>query len=143
MTASGPNQPPAISCGSTTVDRSATMPTKILRSVGKALSLLVFLAVSLVLLVIVYSAIVYPMYLESLAKIGTDKNEVLTNLEGKNYNLSDTFSWCEKGVWYGDCDSVANSNSVEFLTLKIGIDNWLVVGFNSEGKVSFVGRGDT
>ena len=119
------------------------MPTKILRTVGKALSLLVFLTVLLVLSAIVYSTVVYPMYLESLAKIGTDKSEVLTNLEGKKYKLSDTFSWCEKGVWYGDCDSVANSNSVEFLTLKIGIDTWLVVGFNSAGKVSFVGRGDT
>ena len=77
----------------------------------------------MVLLLIVYSAVLHPLYLESLAKIGTDKSEVLANLEGKKYKLSNTFSWCDEGAWYGDCDSVANSNSVEFLVLKIGIDN--------------------
>lgn len=96
-----------------------------------------------VLLAIVYSAVVHPKYLESLAKIGANRTEVLKNFEGKRYRLSKTFSWCENGAWYGDCVSLANSNSVEFLIVKIGIDTWLVVGFDSGGKVAFVGRGDT
>ena len=119
------------------------MYAKVLKTVGKSLALLVILAVTVVLSVIVYSAVIYPMYLESQAKIGMDKNEVLANLEGKKYRMSDTFSWCENNAWYGDCEAANNSSSIEYLILKIGIDTWLVVGFDSEGKVSFVGRGDT
>jgi len=85
----------------------------------------------------------YPMYLESQAKVGMDKEEVLANFEGKKYRLSDTFLWCDSNAWYGDCESLISSNSTEFLILKIGIDSWLVVGFNSVGKASFAGQGDT
>jgi len=72
-----------------------------------------------------------------------DRNEVLANFKGKEYKLSDTLSLCEGDFWYGDCEAAVNSGSIEFLVLKTGIDMWLVVGFNSEGKVSFVGRGDS
>jgi len=119
------------------------MYAKILTIVGKSLAFLVISAVAIVFSVIVYAAVIYPMYMESQAKIGMDKNEVLTNLEGKKYRLTDTLSLCDSNAWYGDCESANNSKSVEFLILKIGIDTWLVVGFNSAGKVSFVDRGDT
>jgi len=120
-----------------------TIVEKSLEIVGKSLAILGISAVTLIFSVIVYTAVIYPMYMESQAKIGTDKNEVLTNLEGKKYRLSDTLSLCDSSAWNGDCESANNSKSVEFLILKIGIDTWLVVGFNSAGKVSFVGRGDT
>lgn len=119
------------------------MYAKALKIAGKALLLLVILATSIIFLVVIYSAVIYPMQMESLANIGMDRREVLANMEGKKYKLSDTLSLCESGAWYGDCDAANNSKSVEFLILKTGIDMWLVVGFNSEGKVSFVGRGDT
>lgn len=119
------------------------MYAKVLKIVGKSLAFLVISAAVIIFSVIVYAAVIYPMYLESQAKIGMDKNEVLTNLEGKKYLLSDTLSLCESNAWYGDCESANNSKSVEFLILKTGIDTWLVVGFNSAGKVSFVGLGDT
>ncbi len=119
------------------------MYAKMFKTVGKSLLLLVVLAVSIIFSVIVYSAVIYPMYLESQAKIGMDRKEVLVNLKGKEYKLSDTLSLCESNAWYGDCEAANNSKSVEFLILRTGIDMWLVVGFNNEGKVSFVGRGDT
>lgn len=118
------------------------MYLKALKVVGRFLSLLMILAVLMIVFAIGYD-VIRKMHLESQAKIGMEKSEVLTNLEGKNYRLSDTLWMCESDVWYGDCESANNSNSVEFLILKIGIDTWLAVGFNSAGKVSFVGRGDT
>ena len=120
-----------------------TIVGKSLEIVGKSLAILVISAVTIIVLVIVYAAVIYPVYLKSQAEIGMDKNQVLTNLEGKKYRLSDTLTMCESNAWYGDCESANNSKSVEFLILKIGIDTWLVVGFNSADKVSFVGLGDT
>ena len=114
-----------------------------LKTLSRILLLLVTLAIAMVLAVIVYSAVIYPMYLESRAKIGMDRNEVLANFENKHYVLSETLQLCEISAWYGDCEGAMNSGSVEFLTMKIGIDTWLVVGFNSQAKVAFVGRGDT
>ena len=119
------------------------MYAKIFKTIGKTLALLVFLAVFMIFSVLVYSAVIYPMYLESQAKVGMDKKEVLANLNGKNYRISDTLSLCESNAWYGDCESALSSGSVEFIILRTGIDMWLVVGFDSEGKVAFVGRGDT
>lgn len=119
------------------------MYAKILKTVARAFFLLVVLVFAGIFSVIVYSAVIYPMYLESQADIGMDKQEVLANLEGKKYRVSDSLSLCENNAWYGDCEAANESGSVEFLMLKTGIDMWLVVGFDSEGKVSFVGRGDT
>ena len=119
------------------------MPAKLLGTVVKALSIFASTVILLVVFAIVISTVVYPMYLESLAEVGMEKDEVLANFNGKDYRLVDTFLWCDDGAWYGDCEAVANSESVEFLILKIGIDNWLLVGFDSAAKVSFVGRGDT
>ena|SRR5690554_1947420 len=112
---------------------------KILKLVERLLLILVFFAISLIL----YFAIIYPVYLESLAELGMAKNEVLENFKGKNYQLSETLRLCDQGAWYGDCEKAGKSNSVNFLILKTGIDSWLVVGFNKVGEVSFVGRGDT
>ena len=113
-----------------------------LKVAGRLLSLVMILAALIIVFAIGYD-VVHKAYLESQAEIGLEKSEVLANLEGKNYRISDTLWMCESDVWYGDCESANSSNSVEFLILKIGIDTWLVVGFNSAGKVSFVGRGDT
>ena len=119
------------------------MFVKVLKTGGKILLQLVALAVFLVFATIIYSAVLYPMYLESQAKIGMDRQEVLSNLEGKDYRLSEELPFCKSDAWLGDCEGARNSDSIEFLRLKMGIDSWLVVGFNREGKVSFVGRGDT
>ena len=118
------------------------MYRKALKAAGRLISLLMVLVVLMVVFAIGYD-VVHKANLESQAEIGMDKSEVLSNLEGENYRLSDTLWMCENDVWYGDCESASNSNSVEFLILKIGFDTWLVVGFNNAGKASFVGRGDT
>ena len=119
------------------------MYAKIFRTVGRLLLLLVTFGVIIVFSVVVYSAVFYPMYLKSQAEVGMNKAEVLENLKGKKYRFSDTLSICDSGAWYGDCEAASNSGSVEFLIFKIGIDTLLVVGFNAEEEVTFVGLGDT
>jgi len=119
------------------------MIIRTLKVTGRLILLSVGLAVAIFLSLVLYSAVIYPMYLKSQAGIGMDRKDVLDNLQGHEYSLSGTLSLCEGNAWHGDCAAATNSNSVEYLTLKTGIDTWLVVGFNSEGKVSFVGLGDT
>ena len=112
---------------------------KLLKLIGNLLALLVLLVFALIL----YSAVIYPMYLESQAEMGMDRDEVLGNFEGMDYQLSETLTFCENGAWHGDCGAAGESSSVEWLTLKTGIDTWIVVGFDGAGKVAFVGSGDT
>ena len=114
-----------------------------LKTAGKLLLILAALAVSLVVAAIIYSAVLYPMYLESQARLGMDRQEVLSNLKDKDYRLSEDLAFCANGAWFGDCEAANDSDSIEFLILKVGIDTWLVVGFNDQDKVSFVDTGDT
>ena len=116
---------------------------KTLKFVGKSLLYLVVLLTVVVFALVLHSAVIYPMYLESQARIGMDKKEVISNFDGKKYQLSETLPICDSNAWYGDCEGAKNSQSVEYLTVKTGIDTWLVVGFDGAGKVSFVGLGDT
>ena len=119
------------------------MISRMLKVAGKLILLSAGLAVAIFLLLVLYSAVIYPLYLKSQAGIGMDRKDVLDNLQGNEYSLSETLSLCESNAWHGDCAAATSSNSVEYLTLKTGVDTWLVVGFDSNGKVSFVGLGDT
>ncbi len=92
---------------------------------------------------LVFMAVSYPDRMASKLDIGMSVKQV-EEILGEEPRLNfDTNDLCERFDWRGNCNEARKSKSVEFSLWKMGIDTYLVVGFNQKRKVSFVGVGDS
>ena len=72
---------------------------------------------------------------------GMTRTEVVAELGEPRLELEE-LGFCEHDDWLGDCEAAQQSGAVHYLVWKYGIDTYLVVGLDKDGRVVFYDIGD-
>ncbi len=88
-------------------------------------------------------AISYPKIVESKLELGMDKSEVISLIASNNFDdTTNLKKLCSTNQWQG-CKSALSSGSATYLSWSVGIDTFIVVGFNKNNKLIYKSFGDT
>ncbi len=75
---------------------------------------------------------------------GMSRADVIAAVGAPPRKEARTLPYCREGATpYRDCAAINKSGAVYFLSWKVGIASWMVIGLDANGKVCFRGRLNT
>ena len=98
--------------------------------------------VAFIVLLLIY-AVSYPKLVESKLELGMDKSEIIEMIASNSFDdTKDLHSLCTINKW-PSCKAALSSGSSSFLTWSVGVDTFIVLGFDSKNKLIYKAYGDT
>ena len=97
-------------------------------------------ATLLMVVVVGYSLFQQSRMMDSI-ETGMPRAGVVAALGEPRLELEE-LGFCEHDDWLGDCEAARQSGAMRYLVWKYGIDTYLVVGLDKDGRVVFYDIGD-